>query len=54
MPSSASDRSKRASEASTSPSGELWDEVGGFPARSAASGASHQRRGIGPRGPTSR
>jgi len=31
---------KRASEASTSPSGELWDEVGGYPANIAASGAS--------------
>jgi len=28
---------KRASEASTSPSGELWDEVGGFNARCASS-----------------
>jgi hypothetical protein len=36
-PSSASDRSKRASEASTSPSGELCDEVGGYQVRCASS-----------------
>jgi hypothetical protein len=35
--SSASDLIKRACEASTSPSGELWDEVGGFDAPCASS-----------------
>jgi hypothetical protein len=32
----AKDLNKRASEASTSPSGELWDEVGGLQARCAS------------------